>query len=128
MQNKNLITIYIKSSYPFVIKTFLYFSFLWFLRYIALHEKCPNTELFLVRIFPHLDWIRRAYLSVFSPNAGKYGPEITPYLDTFHAVLKRRLETWQSHWGFAYCRKLFLTFGLKKVVFIYTSVTIAFRD
>ena len=26
-------------------------------------------------------------LSVFSPNAGKYGPEITPYLDTFHVVL-----------------------------------------
>ena len=26
------------------------------------------------------------YLSVFSPNAGKHGPEITPYLDTFHAV------------------------------------------
>ena len=26
------------------------------------------------------------YLSVFSPNTGKYGPEITPYLDTFHAV------------------------------------------
>ena len=24
--------------------------------------------------------------SVFSPNAGKYEPEITPYLDTFHAV------------------------------------------
>ena len=24
---------------------------------------------------------------VFSPNMGKYGPEITPYLDTFHAVL-----------------------------------------
>ena len=22
----------------------------------------------------------------FSPNAGKYGPEITLYLDTFHAV------------------------------------------
>ena len=31
----------------------------------------------LVRIFSHLDWIQRyaAYLSVFSPNAGKYGPE-----------------------------------------------------
>ena len=28
------------------------------------------------------------YLSVlFSPNAGKYGPEKTPYLDTFHAVI-----------------------------------------
>ena len=26
------------------------------------------------------------YFSVFSPNAGKYGPEVTPYLDTFHAV------------------------------------------
>ena len=26
------------------------------------------------------------YLSVFSPNTGKYVPEITPYLDTFHAV------------------------------------------
>ena len=26
------------------------------------------------------------YLSVFSPNTGKYGPEITPYLDTFHAL------------------------------------------
>ena len=22
----------------------------------------------------------------FSPNTGKYGPKITPYLDTFHAV------------------------------------------
>ena len=24
--------------------------------------------------------------SVFSPNAGKYGPEKNPYLDTFNAV------------------------------------------
>ena len=40
--------------------------------------------------FPHSDWIRRdtSYLSVFSPNAGKYGPEKTPYLDTFHAVVR----------------------------------------
>ena len=31
---------------------------------------------------------RRSYFwSVFSPNAGKYGPEITLYLDTFHAVI-----------------------------------------
>ena len=28
------------------------------------------------------------YLSVFSPNAGKYAPEKTPYLDTFHTVIK----------------------------------------
>ena len=26
------------------------------------------------------------YFSVFSLNTGKYGPEKTPYLDTFHAV------------------------------------------
>ena len=31
--------------------------------------------------------IRSYFWSVFNPNTGKYGPEITPYLDTFHAVL-----------------------------------------
>ena len=58
-------------------------------RYAPLRKMCPNTESFLVSIFPHSDWIRRdtSHLSVFSPNAGKYGPEITPYLDTFHAVI-----------------------------------------
>ena len=30
--------------------------------------------------------LHSVYLSVFSQNAGKYGPEKTPYLDTFHAV------------------------------------------
>ena len=30
----------------------------------SLHEKCPNTEFF----------------------TGKYGPEKTPYLESFHAV------------------------------------------
>ena len=50
---------------------------------IALRKKYPYTEFFLVRIFPHLNWIRRdtEYLSLFSPNVRK-----TPYLDTFHAV------------------------------------------
>ena len=40
-------------------------------------EMCPNTEFFLVGIFPHSDWIRRgtSYLSVLSPNVEKYGPE-----------------------------------------------------
>ena len=33
---------------------------------LALHEKCPNT--------------------------GKYGPEITPHLDTFHALLFANLR------------------------------------
>ena len=53
-----------------------------------LREKCSNKAFFLVRIFRYLDWIRRftKYLSVFSPNTGKYGPEKTPYLNTFHTV------------------------------------------
>ena len=63
--------------------------------YKALREKCPNTEFFLVLIFPHTDWIGRdtKCLSVFSPNAGKYGPEKTSYLDTFHAVNVSRQPT-----------------------------------
>ena len=27
------------------------------------------------------------YFPVFSPNTEKYGPKITPYLDTFHAAI-----------------------------------------
>ena len=44
-----------------------------------LREKCPNAEFFLVRVSPHAD----------CPNAdaGKCGPEKTPYLDTFHGVI-----------------------------------------
>ena len=38
----------------------------------SLRKKCPNTEPFLV---------------VFCPNVGKYEPEKTSYLDTFHAVI-----------------------------------------
>ena len=30
--------------------------------------------------------------SVFSPNTGKYGPEITPYLETLHAVYYKDAE------------------------------------
>ena len=55
----------------------------------ALGENDQNTEFSLVCIFQHSDRIRRdtLYLSVFNPNAGKYGPGQTPYLDTFHTVL-----------------------------------------
>ena len=30
--------------------------------------------------------VNPSYFPVFGLNAGKYGPEITPYLDSFHAV------------------------------------------
>ena len=52
---------------------------------LSLREKCPNTGLFLVRILLYSDCIRRD-TQIFIPNTGKYGPEINPYLDTFHAV------------------------------------------
>ena len=50
--------------------------------------KVSKYGVFSGPFFPHSDWIRRdtKYLSVFSLNAGKYGPEITLYLVTFHAV------------------------------------------
>ena len=53
--------------------------------------------------FPHSDWIRRntPYLFVFSPNAGKCGPEKTQYLDTFHAV-RIRLQIGNTQ---IYCRQ-----------------------
>ena len=55
----------------------------------SLHEKRLNTELLLVGIFLYSDRILRftTEISVFSPNIGKYGPQITPFLDTFHAVI-----------------------------------------
>ena len=53
----------------------------------SLREKCPNTEFSLVRIFLYLNWIRRFSPAAFSPNTGKYGPEKTQCLDTFHAVI-----------------------------------------
>ena len=50
----------------------------------SLREKCTNTELFLVRIVLYSDSIRR--FTSNCPKTGKCGPEITPYLDTFHAA------------------------------------------
>ena len=58
-----------------------YFFEVLILSMFTLREKCPNTALFLVRIFLYSDF------SVFRPNTGKYRPEITPHLDTFQVVL-----------------------------------------
>ena len=45
----------------------------------ALREKCPNTALFLVLIFPHLDWIRRDT----AREVSKYGVISGPYFPAF---------------------------------------------
>ena len=40
-------------------------------------------------------FISGAYFPVFGLNTGKYGPEITTYLDTFHAVTMSKHENEQ---------------------------------
>ena len=47
----------------------------------TLHEKCPNTNFFSGPYFP-----------VFGLNTEKYRPEKTPYLDTFHAMSKSKIN------------------------------------
>ena len=93
-----------------------------------LREKCPNTEFFLVRIFPHSDWIRRdtPYLSVLSPNAGKYAPEKTPYLDTFHAVILVHFRLTNNRYCTVISVKLLQKFNvLKSKLWIFAKVYLA---
>ena len=33
------------------------------------------------------------YVVFSGPNTGKYGPQKTPYLDTFHAVYAAKMES-----------------------------------
>ena len=56
--------------------------------------KVSLFRVILVRIFPHLNWIRRdtEYFSVFSPNAGKIRTRIIPNKETFYAVAKTNLR------------------------------------
>ena len=73
---ETLLSLYIRSSKDDLLSDNLFWS---------LREKCLNTELFLVRIFLYLNWIQVNLHS--QSNTGKYGPEKTPDLNTFHAVL-----------------------------------------
>ena len=70
-------------------------------RPLILKEHCDDL-LFLVRLFFVNVWklskyrvIFGPYFPVFSPNKGKYGPEKTPYLDTFHAVWDDKVLSWK---------------------------------
>ena len=42
-------------------------------KYHSLREKCPNTKLFLVRIFLYLDWIWRFLLKIRTRNNSVFG-------------------------------------------------------
>ena len=74
-----------------------------------LHEKWPNTEFFLVHIFPYSVWIRTfCYVNLrIQSEYGKirtrknsvfghfkYGPKKTPYLDTFHRLVFLNNAVW----------------------------------
>ena len=74
-----------------------FFSDLYFPAF-ELNTERYNMEFFLVRIFPYLDGIRgdTEYFSVFSPNVRKYGPEKTPYFDTFHTVVIQNTRKYSS--------------------------------
>ena len=45
---------------------------------------------------PKYGVISGPYFPVFGLNTGKYGPEITPYLDTFHAVIVQRFQNFMT--------------------------------
>ena len=47
--------------------------------------------------------IRSFFWSVFSPNTGKYGPEKTSYLDTFHAGIIEISNTGKKNSKLLYC-------------------------
>ena len=47
--------------------------------------KSVQIRSFFWSVFPRIR-TEHGEILVFCPNAGKYGPEKTPYLDTFHAV------------------------------------------
>ena len=52
----------------------------------ALHKKSPYSELFWSAFFPNFPAVglnRTPYLSVFSPNAGKCGPEYIHWVISF---------------------------------------------
>ena len=62
------------------------------------HNHCMSIfRGFLVRIFSHSSWIRRdtEYLSVFSPNVEKYGPEKLRILTLFTQWIS--LKTFSCH-------------------------------
>ena len=50
------------------------------------------------------------YFPVFSPNTGKYEPEITPYLDTFNAVKMFEIDHWADN-----CIQIVVTSGMRLI-------------
>ena len=58
--------------------------------------------------FPEFGLNTQRYLSVFSPHARKYGPQKTPYLDTFHALYEVNQLLYRSNQRRCFVKRLFL--------------------
>ena len=56
------------------------------------YDKLEFTQLYSAWKLSKYGVFSSPYFPVFSPNTGKYVPEKTPYLDTFHTVLSDRTE------------------------------------
>ena len=70
------------------------------------------------------------YFNVFGMNTGKYGPEKSPYLDTFHAVLIKFIYVYVfMHWSWqSYCFVLlFIQVGNQMVRTRTFNVTLVFN-
>ena len=90
---RELILMIIATYIQSIVSLFFFFlshvsSWLFFPKNFLWRGKCPNSEFFLVRPFPHSNWIQKCteLTSVCISNAGKYGPAKTPNWDTFHSV------------------------------------------
>ena len=68
---------------------------------VTLREKNSRFGVIQVHIFHHSDWIRRdtQYLSVFSPNAGKYEPEYEchPNIRSSRSVVFCKIGVLRNH-------------------------------
>ena len=58
-------------------------------------------------------WTVSKYGVISGPNTGKYGPEITKYLGTFHAVKETLLKTFFQSIGQQICRNLDTIFHMR---------------
>ena len=59
------------------------------------------------------------YFPVFGLNTGKYGPEKTPYLDTFHAVPVSKINFFSSkflHHIIGFSSQVFGSFSAKSAI------------
>ena len=60
-------------------------------------ENCPNTDFFLVRILPHLDWIRRVNLRIQSKcgkiRTRKNSVKEVCYAENFQLLLRENINS-----------------------------------